>query len=63
MLALGLLADIHVDLPGQLAIGALVWGLFLALIAPLSAPERRLSLACVAIATAWIDTRLKLVAA
>ena len=52
ILALGLWADIHVDLPGQLAIGALVWVLFLALIAPLPAPERRFYLACVAIATA-----------
>jgi hypothetical protein len=52
ILALGLWADIHVDLPGQLAIGAVVWGLFLALIARLPAPERRLYLACVAIATA-----------
>jgi hypothetical protein len=52
VLALGLWADIHVDLPGQLAIGAAVWGLFLALIAPLPASERRLYLACVAIATA-----------
>lgn len=52
ILALGLWADVHVDLPGQLAIGAVVWGLFLALIAPLPAGERRLYLACVAIATA-----------
>lgn len=51
-LALGLWADIHVDLPGQLAIGAVVWALFLGLLAPLPAPERRLYLACVAIATA-----------
>lgn len=52
VLALGLWADIHVDLPGQIAIGAVVWALFLALIAPLPAAERRLYLACVAIATA-----------
>lgn len=52
VLALGLWTDVRVDLPGQLAIGAAVWGLFLALIAPLPAPERRLYLACVAIATA-----------
>lgn len=52
MLALGLWADIHVELPGQFAIGAMVWALFLALLAPLPAPERRLYLACVAIATA-----------
>jgi hypothetical protein len=51
-LALGLWADIHVDLPGQLAIGAAVWALLLALIAPLPAAERRFYLACVAIATA-----------
>ena len=51
-LALGLWADIHTDLPGQLAIGAVVWGLLLGLIAPLPAPERRMYLACVAIATA-----------
>ncbi len=51
-LALGLWADIHVDLPGQLAIGAGVWALLLALIAPLPASERRMYLACVAIATA-----------
>jgi hypothetical protein len=52
ILALGLWADVHVDLPGQFAIGAVVWGLFLALLAPLPAAERRLYLACVAIATA-----------
>lgn len=52
MLALGLWADVHTDLPGQCAIGALVWALFLALLAPLPAAERRLYLACVAIATA-----------
>lgn len=52
ILALGLWADVHVDLPGQLAIGGAVWALMLGLIAPLPAPERRLYLACVAIATA-----------
>ena len=52
VLALGLWADIHVELPGQCAIGAVVWALFLALIAPLPATERRMYLACVAIATA-----------
>jgi len=52
VLALGLWADIHVDLPGQFAIGAVVWALFLALLAPLPAAERHLYLACVAIATA-----------
>ena len=52
ILAIGLWADVHVDLPGQLAIGAAVWALFLALIAPLPAGERYLYLACVAIATA-----------
>ena len=52
ILALGLWADMHVDLPGQLAIGAAVWGLFLFLIARLPASERYRYLACVAIATA-----------
>ena len=52
ILALGLWADIHTDLPGQLAIGAVVWSLFLFLIARLPAPERYRYLACVAIATA-----------
>jgi hypothetical protein len=52
ILALGLWADIHVDLPGQLAIGAVVWALTLALIWPLPAHERRFYLACIAIATA-----------
>ena len=51
MLALGLWADIHTDLPGQLAIGAAVWALFLGLIAPLPVGDRRMYLACVAIAT------------
>lgn len=51
-LALGLWADVHTELPGQLAIGAVVWGLFLFLIARLPAPERHRYLACVAIATA-----------
>jgi len=52
ILALGLWADIHVELPGQLAIGAVVWALFLGLIAKLPAGERYRYLACVAIATA-----------
>ena len=52
MLALSLWADIHVDLPGQLAIGAVVWGLLLWLIAPLPASDRHMYLACIAIATA-----------
>ncbi len=51
-LALGLWADVHVDLPGQLAIGAAVWGLFLFLIRRLPAAERYRYLACVGIATA-----------
>ena len=51
-LALGLWADVQFDLPGQLAIGALVWSLLLALLAPLPAPARHAFLACVAIATA-----------
>jgi hypothetical protein len=52
VLALGLWADVHVDLPGQLAIGALVWTLTLALLRPLPASERRFYLACIGIATA-----------
>jgi hypothetical protein len=52
VLALGLWADIHVDLPGQLAIGAAVWAFTLGLLAPLPAPERGFYLACIAIATA-----------
>jgi len=52
ILALGLRIDIHVDLPGQIAIGAVVWGLTLALIRPLPAAERRFYLACIGIATA-----------
>jgi hypothetical protein len=52
ILALGLWADIHVDLPGQLAIGAVVWALTLALLAPLPTAERRFYIACIAIATA-----------
>lgn len=52
VLALGLWADVHTDLPGQIAIGAAVWGLLLALIAPLAPAERRIFLACIAIATA-----------
>jgi len=52
MLSLGLWADVHVDLPGQLAIGAAVWALLLGMLARLPAPERRMYLACVAIATA-----------
>jgi hypothetical protein len=52
ILALGLWADIHVELPGQLAIGAAVWALLLAMLSRLPAGERRMFLACVAIATA-----------
>lgn len=51
-LALGLWADIHVELPGQLAIGGLVWGLLLAMLSRLPAAERRMFLACVVVATA-----------
>ncbi len=51
-LALGLWTDLHVDLPGQLAIGAAVWAFALALLAPLPAAERRFYLACIGIATA-----------
>ena len=51
-LALGLWADMHAQLPGQVAIGIATWGVLLALIAPLPAPQRWLFLACVAIATA-----------
>ena len=51
-LALGLWTDVHTDLPGQLAIGALIWALLLALLAPLPARARHSFLACVAIATA-----------
>ena len=51
-LALGLWADVQVELPGQLAIGALIWGLLLALLAPMPAQARHAFLACVAIATA-----------
>ncbi len=51
ILALGLWLDIHVDLPGQFAIGAVVWALTLWLIRPLPAAERRFYLACIGIAT------------
>ena len=51
-LALGLWADVHVELPGQLAIGAAVWSLFVFLIRRLPPAERFRYLACVAIATA-----------
>lgn len=50
-LALGLWVDVHVDLPGQLAIGAAIWLLLLALLAPLPSPARYTFLACVVIAT------------
>ena len=52
MLALGLAADVQLELAGQLAIGAMVWALLLALLAPLPAQARHVFLACVAIATA-----------
>lgn len=51
-LALGLWADLHTQLPGQFAIGLAVWGLLLALIAPLAPDGRRVFFACAAIATA-----------
>jgi len=38
-LALGLWADVNVELPGQLAIGAAIWAFLLALLAPLPASE------------------------
>jgi hypothetical protein len=50
-LALGLWADIHAELPGQLAIGLAVWGLLLKLLAPMPPEARRVFLACSAIAT------------
>ena len=52
ILALGLAADVQLELAGQLAIGAMVWALLLALLAPLPAQARHVFLACVAIATA-----------
>jgi len=51
-LALGLWADIHTNILGQLAIGLAVWALLLWLLAPLPAAARAVFLACVAIATA-----------
>ena len=51
-LALGLWADVNVELPGQLAIGAAIWAFLLALLAPLPASARHAFLACIAIATA-----------
>lgn len=51
-LALGLWADIHTDIVGQLAIGLGVWALLLWLLAPLAASARAVFFACVAIATA-----------
>src|SRR5690242_17883712 len=51
-LALGLWADVHVELPGQLAIGAGVWAVLLALLARMPAAARHTYLACIAIATA-----------
>jgi len=51
-LALGLWADIHTDIVGQVAIGLAVWGLLLWLLAPLPLKARAVFLACVAIATA-----------
>ncbi len=52
VLALGLWADVRVELPGQIAIGAVVWATLLFLLAPLPASERRFYLVCMAIATA-----------
>ncbi len=51
-LALGLWADIHSEIPGQFAIGLVVWALLLWLLAPLPLPARMVFFACVAIATA-----------
>jgi xanthosine utilization system XapX-like protein len=51
-LALGLWADVHTDIIGQLAIGLAVWGLLLWLLAPLPRAARTVFFACVAIATA-----------
>ena len=51
-LALGLWADIHVDIVGQVAIGLVIWGLLLWLLAPLPLHARMVFFACVAIATA-----------
>jgi hypothetical protein len=50
-LALGLWADVHLDLPGQCAVGAAWWALLLWWLAPLPPVERRPYLACMLIAT------------
>jgi hypothetical protein len=51
-LAIGLWADVHTDLAGQVAIGAACWAVLLAMLARLAPQLRRPFFACVAIATA-----------
>jgi hypothetical protein len=50
-LALGLWADVHLDLPGQCAVGAAWWALLLWWLAPLPAAARRPYVACMLLAT------------
>jgi hypothetical protein len=50
-IAIGLAADVRVDLSGQLAISALVWAVLLYLLARVDFQERRMFCACLVIAT------------
>lgn len=52
VLALGLWADLYTEIPGQFAIGLVVWALLLWLLAPLPPQARMVFFACVTIATA-----------
>ena len=52
VLALGLWADLYTEIPGQFAIGLVVWAPLLWLLAPLPAQARMVFFACAAIATA-----------
>ena len=51
-LALGLAADVRVDLFGQALIGGVLWAMMLSLLTRFPAPERHALIACLGIATA-----------
>ena len=51
-LAIGLAIDVHVDLPGQVLLSALVWGVLFYVLPHLERADRHALFACLAIATA-----------
>ena len=51
-IAAGLAVEVHLDLPGQVGLSAVIWLVLLYVLAPIELRERRALLACLVIATA-----------